>query len=228
MNTLALPWWMELVNHPLLSWIFATTEDESSDQGGFAAEDDSVDFDAEFDEESSEESDEEEDSKDEPEEDKSLVEQKKHWRNKANSLKSDLEKAKAELERLKGAKDGVSDEQKQAKTFIQTALEELLKEREAEKRHSELEAEAALNEELEKVLEDNKGLKESDILETIEEYGVTPTQAARILKRGKTEVKKPVIPKPKRAQTEIKKTEEKAPTSIDEAIARAKKLLRSR
>lgn len=222
MNALQLPTWVLW-----LYWMFATTEDTSANQPvAPAAEDEGSfdDFTSEWDEPDDEKD--KEETKDKEEEKPkqtdtaSLLEQKKHWREQAKKLEKEI----ATLKGAKPAPAGVDDaKEKEARQYLEKMLTDILDERTRLEQAQEEEAMSAMQEELDDLLEEHTQFTEKQVLDTIEEYGVQPAAAVKILLK-ETELKgkeKPKIPQPKRGKGDVTAPAEKPAkhTSID-SIAR--------
>lgn len=145
----------------------------------------------------------------------SISAQKKHWREKYQSLKKDYEELiSKKSEALQKQEDITPDEaERKAQEYIDKRIESLLAKREEKKKIVEKKMMTEFESELDEVLEDNPTLNEKDVLDLCEEAEIKPRQAAKILLRQPAKKDKPKIPSPKGASPEVKiKTEERKPS----------------
>lgn len=153
-------------------------------------------------EQTSEEETKEDEEKDKGKSRRSVLAQKKHWREKAQQSQSKVKELETELETLKNAvKKPTDDKERAAQEYIRNQARAVYEELQKEREKEETKELAAFEEEVDSVLEDNPDVSEEELLDTIEELEVEPKVALRILKReGKTK-EKPKMPKSKRAST---------------------------
>lgn len=141
---------------------------------------------------------------DEAKDKKSAIAQKKYWREKAKTAEakaSKVEKLETELAELRNAvKKPEDDKEAAAQKYIReqakSVYQELLKEREKQDAEEQKEFRDTIND----LLEDNPDVSEEELLETIEEYEVTPKVALKILQRSAEKTtKKPKMPQQRKA-----------------------------
>ena len=141
----------------------------------------------------------------------SAIAQKKHWREKYNSLKKELE----ELKVRKEEKLPTDEAEKKALEYIDSRIKKLLEEKESLRVKEEEKAVEEFSDEVDEALEENPDITEKEILDVTEQFlkekvPVTPKQAVRFIKLSKeTKKEKPKMPSPKRASPESKQEERK-------------------
>lgn len=162
-------------------------------------------------------------SKEEPKEEKdknfsSVLAQKKHWREQAQSFKKELEEMKSQLSEKIQKKENVSDDEaeRKAQEYIDKRVEAVIARREQSQKSQEEKKLMEFESELEEVLEENTDLNDKDILDVCEKFKITPKLAANFINFRKTEGKpKPKIPSPKSANPEAKLKKEERVQSGD-------------
>lgn len=169
-------------------------------------------------EKTSDDKEEEEKDKEEKDETKAEIAQKKHWREKYKSLKQEFDELKTSLTKEIKKDENISadDAEKKAQAYIDGRIEEILKKREARKEEEKRQKTSAFEEELDEVIEDNPDFTDKQILDVCEKLEITPKVAIKVLQLNKTaDKKKPNMPSPKQASSDVKVKEEERKTSGD-------------
>ncbi len=210
-------------------------EDEEDESSIFAEEEDDSLFGKSDNDEDEEDTEDEDKSKDKSKtKDKSAIVQKQKYRDLYKKTDTQLKEALKRIEGLEKKDDTVdpakAKQEKEARDYLRGLIEEVLGERESKDERAQRE----LDEEMESLLEDNDDLTEKQILEVVEELGVTPKQAVAAIRReekkaGTGKKAKPNVPRSKRGgegTVEKDGDKPKKPMTLEEASEYAKKKLR--
>lgn len=139
---------------------------------------------------------------DKPKNRRSEIAQKKHWREKAKQSSAKVQTLEEELAKLRDAVKKPDDEKEAAaQEYIRNQAREVYKQLQLEKAKDEAKELAAFEDQVEEILADNPDIAEEELLDTIEEYDISPQTALRILQRQSKDPKekKPKMPTPRRA-----------------------------
>lgn len=177
------------------------TETDEEDQTSEKNEDPLSDVPDE-DEEEKDEAGEDAEEKKRSEEKRSEIIQKMKWREKYLALKKEIEARDTTPSTKPDANQ--DPKEKAAKDFIRGAALEVLREERERERREEQTALEEFEAKVEETLESHPHIKESELLDVIEEYEVDPFVAAKIIERTRKQEKdgKPNLPKAKRGSSE--------------------------
>lgn len=178
------------------------------------------------------EDDDEKDEKDDKKSKKSsAIVQKQKYRQLYKKTDKELKDLRKQLEEKEagGSDDAKAKQEREAKAFIRGLIAEELEARASK----DSEFQQQLDEELADLLEDNEDLTEKQILEVVEDLGVTPKQAVAAIRRyqgdgGKGKKPKPNVPRGKRGGgggESDKDDKAKKPLTLEEASKLAKQRL---
>ena len=157
----------------------------------------------------------EEKKKSEDDETKSEIFQKRKWREKFLKSQGRIRELELEIARKADQKKETQTEDKElnAQRYIREQARKEYENILAEQKANEDKALENFQTNLDSAIEDHPELTEDELLDVCEEYSVEPAVAAKILlkhKEGETRKKKPSLPKPKQASTEVSETESKS------------------
>lgn len=149
---------------------------------------------------------EEEEKEAEEKKEQSEAAQKKHYREKFLKSQTKIRELEAKIEALsqKDQSTEVEERELAAQRYIREQARKEYENILAEQKAAEEKALEAFEERLEAVLDEHSEFTEDQILDICEEYEVEPEIAVKILTRSQEQKKKPELPKPKRASTEVK------------------------
>lgn len=133
---------------------------------------------------------------------RSVIAQKKHWREKAQKTSARVTELEAELAAAKeGVKKPTDEKEAAAQEYIRGQARKVFEELQKEREKAEAKEEAEFGEKVDAILDDNPDVAEEELLDTIEEYEVPPETALRILKRQSKSKEKEKGGKPKMPQS---------------------------
>jgi len=148
-----------------------------------------------------------EDDKSKPEEkkvDRSEIAQKIKWRERYQNLKKEVDAARQNPDTTPEEQQNLDDKEKQARAFLKKIFREEYETVRKEEQERESVRLSDFDDAVDEVLEDNPDIKESQLLDVVEEFEVEPKIAVKIIKKWEAEgmggKPKPKMPTPKRAQ----------------------------
>lgn len=136
---------------------------------------------------------------------KSVLVQKKIWRERAQKAEKDVDELRADLVELKALVAKPSSEQEQrAQEYIREQARRVFDELKAAEKRAEDEVISELETKVAAVLEENPDVSEEELMEVMEEEEVSPEVALKFLRYGVSKKdKKPKMPKPKQGSASL-------------------------